>query len=182
MKTRTRILFAMAIASVLAVLTALLLLNGNVSVAIWMEGPYFPLTLLLPGSVDTLATMVVVVAAYYFVSSLVALKYSSRLTVVLVVSIVIAVNTLGAYAWHRLADRSASADGRTAPAPRQPNEPRGSGVSWHSRTVGDDPAFPLSNEETLPQLRDACQTIDQSNQDVRALVQNEMKCLLEELP
>lgn len=114
MRTRTQILFAMAIASVLAVLTALLLLNGNVSVAIWMEGPYFPLTLLLPGSVDTLATMVVVVAAYYFVSSLVALKYSSRRTVILVVSIVIAVNTLGAYAWHRLADRSASADGRTA--------------------------------------------------------------------
>jgi hypothetical protein len=113
MSTRTQILFAMAIASVFAVLTALLLLNGNVSVAIWMEGPYFPLTLLLPGSVDTLATMVVVVAAYYFVSSLVALKYSSRRTVVLVVSIVIAVNSLGAYAWHRLADRSASADGRT---------------------------------------------------------------------
>jgi len=113
MRTRTQILFAMAIASVLAVLTALLLLNGNVSVAIWMEGPYFPLTLLLPGSVDTLATMVVVVAAYYFVSSLVALTYSSRRTVVLVVSIVIAVNTLGAYTWHRLAHRSASADGRT---------------------------------------------------------------------
>jgi hypothetical protein len=114
MATRTRILSAMAIASVLAVLTALLLLNGNVSVAIWMEGPYFPLTLLLPGSVDTLETMVVVVAAYYFVSSLVALKYSSRRAVVLVVLIVIAVNTLGAYAWHRVADRSASADGRTA--------------------------------------------------------------------
>jgi hypothetical protein len=114
MTTRTRILVAMAIASVLAVLTALLLLNGNVGVAIWMEGPYFPLTLLLPGSVDKLATMVVVVAAYYFVSSLVALKYSSRRTVVLVVSIVIAVNTLGAYAWHRLGDRSASAEGRNA--------------------------------------------------------------------
>ncbi len=112
--TRTRILFAVAIASVLAVLTALLLLNGNVSIAIWMEGPYFPLTLLLPGSVDTLPTMVVVVAAYYFVSSLVALKCPSRRTVVLVVLIVIAVNTLGAYAWRRLAHRSASADGRTA--------------------------------------------------------------------
>ena len=58
--------------------------------------------------------MVVVVAAYYFVCSLVALKYSSRRTIVLVVSIVIAVNTLGAYAWHRVTDRSASADGRTA--------------------------------------------------------------------
>ena len=106
--------FAMAIASLLAVLTALVLLNGNVSVAIWMEGPYFPLTLLLPGSIDTLATMVVVVAAYYFVASLVALRYSSRRAVLLVVSIVMAVNTLGAYAWHRQAHRSASADGRPA--------------------------------------------------------------------
>jgi hypothetical protein len=129
MRTRTRIFFAMAIASVLAVLTALLLLNGNVSVAIWMEGPYFPLTLLLPGSVDTLTTMVVVVAAYYFVSSLVALTYSSRRTVVLVVSIVIAVNTVGAYTWHRLAHRSACADGRTAQyvvEPDCPNVPVGS--------------------------------------------------------
>jgi hypothetical protein len=123
MRTRTRILFAMAIASVLAVLTALLLLNGNVSAAIWMEGPYFPLTLLLPGSVDRLATMVVVVAAYYFVSSLVALKYSSRRAVVLVLSIVIAVNTLGAYAWHRLTDRSASADGRAARYVVEPDGP-----------------------------------------------------------
>jgi len=112
MKTRTRVLFAVVIASVLAVLTALLLLNGNVREAIWMEGPYFPLTLLLPGSVDTLTTMVVVVAAYYFLCSLVALKWFSRRTVVLVVLIVIAVNTLGAYTWHRLAHRSASADGR----------------------------------------------------------------------
>jgi hypothetical protein len=120
MKTRTRILFAMAIASALAVLTALLLLNGNVRAAIWMEGPYYPLTLLLPGSVDTLTSMVVVVAAYYFVCSLVALKYSSRRTVVLVVSIVIAVNTLGAYAWHHVTDRSASADGRTAQCAVEP--------------------------------------------------------------
>ncbi len=114
MTARTQVLFATAIAGVLAVLTAVLLLNGNVSVAIWMEGPYFPLTLLLPGSVDTLTTMVVVVAAYYFVSSLVALRYRSRRTVVLVLSIVIALNTLGAYAWHRLADRSASGDDRTS--------------------------------------------------------------------
>jgi len=124
MKTRTQVLVAMAIAIVLTALTALLLLNGNVSVAIWMEGPYFPLTLLLPGSVDTLPTMVVVVAAYYFVSSLVALKYPSRRTVVLVVSIVIAVNTLGAYAWHRSADRSASADGRNAQLVFVGQEPR----------------------------------------------------------
>jgi hypothetical protein len=113
MKTRTRVLFATAIASVLAVLTAMLLLSGYVSVAIWMEGPYFPLTLLLPGSVDTLSTMVVLVAVYYFVASLVALKYSSRRAVVFVVLIVIALNTLGAFAWHRQAYRSVSADGRT---------------------------------------------------------------------
>jgi len=101
MKTRTQILVATAIALVLAALTAMLLLNGNVGAAIWMEGPYFPLTLLLPGSVDRLPTMVLVVAAYYFVSSLVALKYFSRRTVVLVLLVVIAVNTLGAFAWHR---------------------------------------------------------------------------------
>ncbi len=100
MKKKTQILIAMTIAIVLAALTALLLLNGYVGAAIWMEGPYFPLTLLLPWSVDTLATMVLVVAAYYFVSSLVALKYFSRRAVLLVVSIVIAVNTLGACAWH----------------------------------------------------------------------------------
>jgi hypothetical protein len=114
MKIRTRVLVAMAIASVLVVLAALLLLSGYVSVAIWMEGPYFPLTLLLPRSVDTLSAMVVVVAAYYFVASLVALKYSSRRAVVLVLLIVIALNTLGAFAWHRQAYRSASADARTA--------------------------------------------------------------------
>ena len=113
MKTRTQIFFAMAIAIVLAVLTALLLLSGYVSVAIWMAGPYFLLTLLLPRSVDTLWTMVIVVAAYYFVASLVALKYSSRRAVVFVVLIVIALNTLGAFAWHRQAHRSPSADGRT---------------------------------------------------------------------
>jgi hypothetical protein len=113
MKIRTQIFFAMAIAIVLAVLTALLLLSGYVRLAIWMEGPYFPLTLLLPGSVDTLWTMVVVVAAYYFVASLVAIKYYSRRTVVLVVLIVIALNTLGAFAWHRQAYRSPSADVRT---------------------------------------------------------------------
>ena len=114
MKTRTRILFAMVIASVLAVLTGLLLLNGNVSVAMWMEGPYFPLTMVLPGSVDTLGTMVVAVAIYYFIAALVALKYSSRRAVVLVVLIVIAVNTLGAYAWHRFMSRHTSPQNPTA--------------------------------------------------------------------
>ena len=102
MKTRTRVLFAMAMASPLAVLTGLLLLNGNVSVAIWMEGPYFPLTLLLPESVDTLPTMVVVVAAYYFAASLVALRYFSRRTLILVISIVVFLNSLGLYVFHRM--------------------------------------------------------------------------------
>jgi hypothetical protein len=50
-----------------------LLLSGHVSAAIWMEGPYFPLTPLPPGSGDTLSTMVVVVAVYYFAASLVSL-------------------------------------------------------------------------------------------------------------
>ena len=57
MKTRARLLLAAAIALLLAILTGLLLLSGNVSTAIWMEGPYFPLTRVLPGSVDTLQTM-----------------------------------------------------------------------------------------------------------------------------
>jgi hypothetical protein len=99
MKTRTRLLVVAGVGIVLAVVTALLLLSGNVGGAIWMEGPYFPLTLLLPGSVDTLPSMVVVVAAYYFAASLVALRCSSRWARVLVVLIVIVVNTLGAYAW-----------------------------------------------------------------------------------
>jgi hypothetical protein len=114
MTTRARALFALVIAIALAVLTALLLLGGNVGVAIWMEGPYFPLTLLLPGSFDTLPTMVVIVAAYYFVASLIALKYFSRRAVVLVVLIVIVLNTLGAFAWRRQAYRCPSADGRAA--------------------------------------------------------------------
>jgi hypothetical protein len=97
-----QILVALAIGIVLAVLTALLLLSGYVRVAIWMYGPYFLLALLLPGSVDTLTTLVVVVAAYYFVSSLVALKYFSRWTLILVVLIVIFLNSLGLYVFHRL--------------------------------------------------------------------------------
>jgi hypothetical protein len=109
METRTRVLFAVGVACVLAVLTGLLLLSGNVGAAIWMEGPYFPLTLLLPGSIDRLATMLVVVALYYFVCSLVALKYYSRRALVLAVLVVVAVNSLGGYVWHRSVDRSASA-------------------------------------------------------------------------
>ncbi len=112
MKTGTRCLLAMAIASVLVVLTASLLLSGHVSVAIWMEGPYYPLTRLLPGSVDTLSTMVVVVAAYYFIASLVALKHFSRRAVVIVVLLVIALNTVGAFVWHHQAHRSVSAEVR----------------------------------------------------------------------
>jgi hypothetical protein len=113
MKTRTQFLLAVGMACVLAVLAGLLLLNGNVSAAIWMEGPYFPLTRLLPGAVDTLTTMLVVVAVYYFVCSLVALRYLSRRAVVLVVLVVIVVNSLGACVWHRVADRAVTADDRS---------------------------------------------------------------------
>lgn len=96
-----RILLAAGMGILLAAGTALLLLSGNVAAAIWMEGPYFPLTVLLPGSVDTLTTMVAVVAVYYFVCSLVALTRSSRRAAILVLLVVVVVNTLGAYAWHR---------------------------------------------------------------------------------
>jgi hypothetical protein len=114
MKTRKKIFLALVIAFVFTALAALLLLSGYVSVAIWMEGPYFLLTRLLPGSVDTLRNMVIGVAAYYFVASLIALKYSSRRAVVYVVLIVIALNTLGAFVWHRQAYRNRSTGGRTA--------------------------------------------------------------------
>jgi hypothetical protein len=100
MKTRTRILVAMAIAIVLTMLTAMLLLNGYVSVAVWLYGPYFLLSRLLPGDVDILTTLVVVVAAYYFAASLVALKYFSLRTLILVVLIVIFLNSLGLYVFH----------------------------------------------------------------------------------
>jgi hypothetical protein len=113
LKTRTRVFSAIAIAGTLAVLTAVLLLSGSVRMAIWMEGPYFPLTLLLPGSVDTLPTMVVVVAVYYFVASLTALKSPSRRGVLVVVAIVVAMNTFGLLAWHE-AHRSAGAHRRAA--------------------------------------------------------------------
>lgn len=113
MKTRTRVLLAVGVACVLAMLTGLLLLAGNVGAAIWMEGPYFPLTLLLPGSVDTLPTMLVVVALYYFVCSIVVLKYFCRRAVVLAVLILIAVNSLGAWVWHRSADPASSTFGQS---------------------------------------------------------------------
>jgi hypothetical protein len=113
MKTRTQLLVAMAIAILLAVLTALFLLGGYVSVAIWVEGPYYLLTLLLPGSFDTLWSMVAIVAAYYFAASLVSLKYHSRHISALVLLIVIALNTIGAFAWHRQARRSPSSGART---------------------------------------------------------------------
>ena len=112
MKTRTRVLLAVGVASVLAVLAGLLLLSGNIGVAIWMEGPYFPLTLLLPGSVDRLAMMLAVVALYYFVCSLVVLNHASRRAVALVVLVVIAVNSLGAWAWHRSTATRANASGK----------------------------------------------------------------------
>ena len=146
MTTVRRILLAVGMGVLLAVLTALLLLNGNVAAAIWMEGPYFPLTLLLPGSVDTLATMLAVVAAYYSVCSLVALTRSSQRAVILVVSVVVVVNTLGVYAWHRASKRYARADERVAQyaflrallLDRQTGlDNPGSGGQWPA--VGDDP-------------------------------------------
>ena len=100
MKTRNQILVAMAIGSVLAVLTWQLL-EINVSIAVWMAGPYFLLVFLLPKSADVLATFVIVIAVYYFVSSLIALKYFSRRTLILVVSIIIVINSLGLYLFHR---------------------------------------------------------------------------------
>jgi hypothetical protein len=102
MKARTQILVAVLVAMFLAVLTALLLLSGYVSVAVWMYGPYFLLSLLLPRSVDTLPTLVVVVAAYYFEASLVAFKYISRRTLILVTSIVILLNSLGLYVFYQM--------------------------------------------------------------------------------
>jgi hypothetical protein len=102
MKSRTQILVAVVVAIVLAVLTALLLLSGYVNVAVWMYGPYFLLSLLLPGGVDTLATLVVVVAVYYFAASLFALKHISSRTRILVVSIVIFLNSLGLYVFLRM--------------------------------------------------------------------------------
>jgi hypothetical protein len=120
MKARTRLLFAVGVACVLAVLTGLLLLSGNVGAAIWFEGPYFPLTRLLPGNADTLATMLAIVALYYFVCSLVVLRHSSRRAVVLAVLVVLAVNTLGASVWHRSADPSASALGQSAASEEVP--------------------------------------------------------------
>jgi hypothetical protein len=110
-KTRTRILLATVVAVALAVLTGLLLLSGNVSAAIWMEGPYFPLTTVLPGSVDTLETMIVIVAVYYFVAALAALTRTSRRAIVVVVLVVIVVNMLGAYAWRHYVARHAGAEG-----------------------------------------------------------------------
>lgn len=50
-------------------------------------------------SVDKLETMLVVVAFYYFVCSLVALRHFSRRAVILTVLVVIAVNSLGGWVW-----------------------------------------------------------------------------------
>ena len=102
MKTRSQILVAVVVAIVLAALMALLLLSGYVGVAVWMYGPCFLLSLLLPGSVDTRVTLVVVVAVYYFAALLVILKYCSRRTLILVVSIVMFLNSLGLYVFHRM--------------------------------------------------------------------------------
>jgi len=102
-------------AVVLVALTATLLLSGSVSAAIWMEGPYFPLTRLLPEHADTLSTMVAVVAIYYFVAVLVARRVSSR-RAILVVLVVIALNTLGLCVWQRQGHGSSRADVRPTQA------------------------------------------------------------------
>ena len=104
MKARTQILVAGVVAPFIAALTALLLLSGYVGVAVWLYGPYFLLSRLLPGSIDTLTTLVVAVAAYYFALSLVALRCSSRRTLIVVVSIAIILNTLGFYVFHRISE------------------------------------------------------------------------------
>jgi hypothetical protein len=102
MKTRTQVLVAVVVALALAVLTASLLLSGYVNVAVWMYGPYFLLSLLLPGAVDTLVTLAVFVAAYYFAASLFAIKHISSRTLILVVLIVIFLNSLGLYVFFRM--------------------------------------------------------------------------------
>ena len=139
MSTLKRALIAMATGVVLAGITATLLLSGHVPAAIWMEGPYFPLTMLLPGSVDRLPTMVIVVAAYYFAASLVALKHRTRRVALLVLAIVLALNCLGLSVWHLQAARRTSAAARTAqPAPAA-NEP-GSALDGARGRPGPPPA------------------------------------------
>lgn len=102
MKTRTQVLVAVVVAVVLAVLTALLLLSGYVKVAVWMYGPYFLLSLLLPGGIDTLTTLVIFMTAYYFAASLFAIKQISSRTLIFVVLIVIFLNSLGLYVFLRM--------------------------------------------------------------------------------
>jgi hypothetical protein len=102
MKTRMQVLVAVAVAVVLAMLTALLLLSGYVKIAVWMYGSYFLLSLLLPGNIDTLATLVFFVAAYYFAASLLAIKQVSRRTLIIVISIVIFLNSLGLFVFLRM--------------------------------------------------------------------------------
>ncbi|MFX0204217.1 MAG: hypothetical protein ACFFCW_49605 [Candidatus Hodarchaeota archaeon] len=101
MKNRKQILIPAAIAGVLAVL-AWLLLEISTSIAVWISGPYFLLVSLLPKSADTLVTLVIIIFIYYFVSSLVVIKGFSRRTLIFVVSIVIVLNSLGAYLFHLL--------------------------------------------------------------------------------
>ena len=114
MSTLKRALIAMATGVVLAGITATLLLSGYVPAAIWMEGPYFLLTMLLPGSVDRLPTMVIAVAAYYFAASLVVLKHRTRRVALLVVAIVLALNCLGLFAWRLQAARRTHAETEAA--------------------------------------------------------------------
>jgi hypothetical protein len=97
MRTRTQVLVAVVVAIVLASLTVLLLLSGNVKAAVWMYGPYFLISLLLPGGIDTLTTLVIFVTIYYFVISLFAIKQISSRTLILVILIAIFLNSLGLY-------------------------------------------------------------------------------------
>jgi sterol desaturase/sphingolipid hydroxylase (fatty acid hydroxylase superfamily) len=123
MKTRTRVLLAVVIGSVLSIVTGSLLLSGNVGMAIWMEGPYFPLTMVLPGSVDTLETMLVAVAFYYFIAALLALRCRSRRVLVVVLLVVLVVDTLGVYAWHRFVHPDANAEGCAVACVARPDSP-----------------------------------------------------------
>jgi len=102
MKARTQVLVAVVVAVVLAMLTALLLLSGYVKLAVWMYGPYFLLSLLMPRGIDTLTTLVVFVAAYYFAASLFAIKQISSRTLIYIVLIVIFLNSLGLYVFLRM--------------------------------------------------------------------------------
>jgi len=72
------------------------------SVAVWLYGTHFLLSRLWPGGLDTLTTLVIVVAAYYFAASLLALGRTGTRMRILVVSVIILLNSLGLYAFLRM--------------------------------------------------------------------------------